>query len=77
MKNVDLYGRVPGLLAFSFPPGYRRSQPDPKLDALIRLGQMWQISSRLSWFQRSSDTRRNGYLNDCVMSMTLKAASRL
>ena len=31
---------------------------------------------QISWFQRSSDTRRNGYLNDCVMSMTLKAASR-
>ena len=65
------------MLAFSFPPGYRRSQPvrRPKLDAFT--GIIDQTLEAISWFQRSSDTRRNGYLNDCVMSMTLKAASRL
>ncbi|SHK30407.1 hypothetical protein SAMN05444000_1252 [Shimia gijangensis] len=68
---------VSKMLAFSVPPGYRRSQPvrRPKLDAFTELS--IRSLRQKNWFQRSSGIRRNRYLKDCVMSMVMRAASRL
>ena len=64
------------MLAFSFPPDTGAANLYDARSWMRLPGLLIRPLRQISWFQRSSDTRRNGYLNDCVMSMTLKAASR-
>ena len=68
---------VEKMLRFSIPPGYRRDKAirRPKLDGFT--GIIDQILEADKLAPRNSDTRRSGYLSDCVMNIALLGASRL
>ena len=67
---------VAKMVAFSVPPGYRRTKPPvrPKLDAFIAI--INGILPRTKAGRRSSGTRQNGSLIGSGTSTALPAASR-
>src|SRR5712691_11730141 len=67
---------VAKMLAFSVPPGYRRSRPParPKLDPF--LGIIDRILDEDSYSRPNSSILRNGSSSGCAMSMGMLAGSR-
>jgi hypothetical protein len=67
---------VAKMLAFSVPPGYRRSRPPvrPKLDPYLGIIDLILEEDKL---QPNGGTPRNGFSSGCAMSTGTAAGSRL
>lgn len=65
------------MLRHELPPGYRRSEVPrrPTLDGYVGLIDEILRSDK-ALIKKNSVTRRSAFLNDCVMSMGMQAASR-